>query len=570
MKMSFLPCSLAISLSLALTGCGTQSQPDETATSNPAAANSSKVRPFPADTLYALLVAETATNRAQFDIALANYYQQAYKTRDAGVTRQAVFLAQHLNASQAALDLALLWADIEPGNPEPVYLAGQYLIRFQRLDLALQQSRRLLDMHAQSLFVAIASSSPAQNDNTRSTLIRQYSDLLRQYPDNIDLLLGYAVLLEAQDDFSGSLDAIRHALSVDGKNLQARLFEVDLLYRSGRPDKAVKSMADIVTDDPKNERLRVQYARMLADQDLEKAREQFDYLARTNSMEPDLMLARALVNFRLNDLVQARDLFEQLLFLKKHTDTAHYYLGEISLLDKEPAKALEHFRRVEGDSEYLPAVARSFALFIQQNRRLEGQQWLVEQRRSHANLATRLYLIEADVLLQHDELARSRAALDEAIQQQPDQVELYYARSLLHEKIGDNAAAQQDLRVVLARQPDNVDAQNALGYLLADQGQQLDEAYQLLNRALAQRPEDPAIMDSMGWLLFRMGRHEEALLRLQRAYALYPNDEVAAHLGEVLWTLGRKNEADKVWREGLKATPDSEALRQTRERLHAP
>ncbi len=564
-KNVFLPL-LPASLCLLLAACGLQATPEQdSATMPPAAAT--PTRPFPADTLYSLLVAETAASRNQLDIALANYYQQAYKTRDPGVVRQATLLARHLNASQAVIDLAMLWADLEPDNPEPLYLAGQYLVAFQRLDQAMAQSRRLLAMDAQTLFVAIASSPGARDEATRNQLQQDYENLLQSYPDNIDLLLGRAILLEQQDDFEGSLASIARARNVDSEDLRSRLFEVDLLYKSGRPDKAVKAMADIVNDDPENDRLRLQYARMLVDQDLEKAREQFDLLARHNSMDPDLLLARALVNYRLKDNEQAKDQFEQLLFLKKHTDSAHYYLGEMALTADQPGKALEHYRRVEGGSEYLPAVIRSFSLMVQQDRRLEGQQWLSEQRRLHPALAVRLYLIEADTLLQYNDLPRSLAALDEAILKNPDHVELYYARSLLHEKLGNAAAAEADLRLVLARQPDNVDALNALGYVLADSNRQLDEAYRLINRALALRPEDPAIMDSMGWVLYRQGKLEESIMRLQQAFALYPNDEVAAHLGEVLWAAGKQQEAEKIWREGLKLKADSELIRATRARL---
>lgn len=551
-------------LVLALPGCGTRSQPGaDTATALPA----ESVRPFPADALFSLLTAEIAANRDQFDIALANYYQQAFKTRDPGVVRRAVLLAQHLNASQAVLDLTLLWSTVEPQNPEPVYLAGQYLVAYQRLDLAMEQSKRLLAMDAQPLFVAIASANGNLDNQARDNLRRDYEALLGQYPRSIDLLLGQAILQEQQDDYDGSLDSIGKALAIDDTHLQARLLEVDVLYRSGRPDKAIRRMGSLVADDKDNARLRLQYARLLADQDLEKAREQFDYLAQRNSMEPDLLLARALVNYRLNDHVQAQDQFEQLLFLKKHTDTAHYYLGEIALAKQEQGKAIEHYRRVEGGSEYLPAVVRAFDLMVQQSRRLEAQQWLADQRQLHPELAVRLYLIEADVLLQRNDHARSLAALHEAIQRNPANADLHYARSLLHEKTGNLTAAEQDLRFVLSVQPDNANALNALGYILADSNRQLDEALHLLTRALALRPEDPAIIDSMGWVLYRMGRHEEALLRLQRAFALLPNDEVAAHLGEVLWAAGKHNEAGKTWQKGLKLNPDSEMIRATRKRL---
>jgi len=556
-----------MSICLIAAGCGMQPD-DEKDTSTPLpAASSVPAQPFPPETLYSLLVAETAANRGQLDIALANYYQQSYKTRDIGVVRRATLLAQHLNAAQAALDLANLWSDIDRTNPEPVYLAGQYLVAFQRLDLAMQKSRRLLEMDAQTLFVPIAS-SPVAGDAAQQTLLGQeYASLLQHYPDSIELLLGNAVLLELQGDYSRSLENIQQALKIDSKHLQTRLLEVDMLYKSGRPDKAVTKMEEIVNDDPENNRLRLQYARLLADQDLEKARTQFDYMAQTNSLEPELLLARAVVHYRLKDYIQAKDLFEQLLFLKKYTDTGHYYLGEIEMANQKPGKALEHYRRVVGGNEYLPATIRAFNLMVQQNQRLEGQQWLVEQRKLHPQLAMNLYLIEADVLLQQNDLARSLAAMNEAIQKYPDSVELYYARSLLLEKMNNNTAAEADLRFVLANQPDNVDALNALGYLLADSNYNLNEALQLIKRALALRPEDPAILDSFGWVLFRMGQHEESLLRLKKAYALHPNDEVAAHIGEVLWTIGKQKEAEDIWNQGLKLNTNSSFIEKTRKRM---
>jgi tetratricopeptide (TPR) repeat protein len=551
---------------LALAGCGFHTDTDQDSTTqnpNPAARD----RPFPLGSLYSLLVAEVAVNRGQLDIALANYYQQAYKTRDAGVARRATMLAGYLQADQAALDLAQLWSSIEPQNPEPLYIAGQYLAEKGELAQAMTLSKQLLTLHAGSLFFTIATSPAAADKKNADALEAEYATLLASNPNNTDLQLGSAVLLAAQQRYDDSLALIDKALQNDNKNLQARLLNIDVLYKSGRPDKAIQRMSEVVNDDPNNDRLRMEYARMLSEQDLTKAREQFDYMAQRNSLEPNLLLARALVNFRLKDYVQAKDLFEQLLFLKKQTDTAHFYLAEIAMINQEPNKAIEHYRRVESGDEYLPAAAKAFTLMTQQNRRLEGQQWLAEQRKLHPEQAATLYLIEADVLFQRDDIARSIAALNEAIKKFPQQTSLRMARSLLNQKQGNTHAAEQDLRHVLTQEPDNVDALNALGYLLADENQQLDEAQTLLNHALALRPEDPAILDSMGWLLFRMGQKEEALLRLKKSFTLHPDDEVAAHIGEVLWTTGQKEDAKKIWQQGLKLKPDSEAIRATRQRL---
>lgn len=557
---------LAVGLILTLGSCGYQSPSTPDSSTLPTSHDS---RPFPEGALYSLLVAEVAINRGQLDVALANYYQQAYTTRDPSVARRATMLAGYLQADQAALDLAQLWSSIEPENPEPIYIAGQYFLDNGSLQSAFQQSKRLLSLRASSLFLAIATNPVATDDKHLPQLTQQYTELLEDHPDNIDLLLGNAALLSAGARYEDSLSLINKALSADKMNLAARLLEIDVLYKNGRPDTAIKRMGDVVNDQPDNDKLRMEYARMLSEQDLKKAREQFDYLAQRNSMESNLLLARAIVNFQLKDYALAREFFEQLLFLKKYTDTAHFYLGEIAQIDQKNNKALEHFRRVESGSEYLPATTKAFSLMMQQNHRLEGQQWLAEQRQTHPEQAYALYLIEADTLFRNNDLPRSLAALNEAIDKYPQQTSLYMARSLVHQKSNNTAAAEADLRIVLVREPDNVDALNALGYLLADSNRQLDEAKKLLERALALRPDDPAILDSMGWLLFRSGQNEEAVLRLKKSYALQPDDEVAAHLGEVLWLTGQQTEAKKIWEQGLKLAPESEAIRATRQRLHA-
>lgn len=560
-------CRLAVGLLVILGGCSYHTPDEQSGSKTPQAATAD--RPFPPDALYSLLVAEVAINRGQLDVALANYYQQAYKTRDTGVVRRATMLAGYLQADQAALDLAQLWSKIEPENPEPIYIAGQYFLDSGRVQSALQQSKRLLALHASSLFLAIATNPAAAEAKNLAQLTNEYSKLLDDNSENTDLLLGNAALLAAGAHYDDSLALIDKVLAADHNSLPARLLQVDVLYKSGRPDMAIKHMSDVINDAPDNDRLRMEYARMLSEKDLKKAREQFDYMAQRNSLEPNLLLARAMVNYQLKDYAQAREFFEQMLFLKKNTDTAHFYLGEIAQADQKLGKALEHYRRVEGGSEYLPAVTKAFALMMQQHQRLEGQQWLAEQRKLHADQALALYLIEADALFRQDDFPRTLAVLNEAIKQYPGQTNLNMARSLVYQKTRNLQAAEADLRLVLASDPDNAEALNALGYLLADSNRQLDEAKQLLERALALQPQDPAILDSMGWLLFRTGQKEEALLRLKKSFALHPDDEVAAHLGEVLWLTGQPAEAKKIWEQGLKIQPDSTTIRATRQRLHA-
>jgi tetratricopeptide (TPR) repeat protein len=157
--------------------------------------------------------------------------------------------------------------------------------------------------------------------------------------------------------------------------------------------------------------------------------------------------------------------------------------------------------------------------------------------------------------------------LSRGLAQFPDNVDLLYARSLAAEKVNDLAMAEQDLRRVLKQDPDNAHALNALGYTLADRTNRYQEAYELIKRALDLRPDDPAIMDSMGWVLYRLGRHDEAVRFLKQALELHDDGEIAAHLGEVLWVSGRAAEAKDVWQRAIKSYPDHKVLQEVMQRF---
>jgi len=142
-----------------------------------------------------------------------------------------------------------------------------------------------------------------------------------------------------------------------------------------------------------------------------------------------------------------------------------------------------------------------------------------------------------------------------------------FLRSVYSQEIKDLALMEEDLRKIIQLNPNNPVAYNSLGYTLADRTDRYDEAYKLIMRAVELAPNDPAIIDSLGWVQYRLGRYEEARANLDRAYELFPDHEVAAHLGEVLWVMGEKSEARSVWRKALESQPDSDHIRSTMERL---
>ncbi|MDX1802021.1 MAG: tetratricopeptide repeat protein, partial [Marinobacter sp.] len=190
-------------------------------------------------------------------------------------------------------------------------------------------------------------------------------------------------------------------------------------------------------------------------------------------------------------------------------------------------------------------------------------------RGKNPSRADNFWLIEINLLVSNDRKEQALEAANTAIKAYPDNVRLLYARAMLKDSMGNTAEAEQDLRAIIEQQPDNAVALNALGYILANQDGRLTEAEDLISRALAQDKNNPAIMDSMGWVLFRQGRVDEALNYLQAAYDQFPDPEVAAHLGEALWTSGQREKARKIWRDGLDHNPDDALIRSTMERLGA-
>jgi Flp pilus assembly protein TadD len=179
------------------------------------------------------------------------------------------------------------------------------------------------------------------------------------------------------------------------------------------------------------------------------------------------------------------------------------------------------------------------------------------------------FLMEAEILDKHQRGAEAVAVYDRGLQALPDDPRLLYARALLNGDLDRIDASVRDLRQLLALQPGNADALNALGYTLADRTKDQAEALTLIEKALTLKPDEPAIIDSMGWVQYRLGHLEQAVERLRTAYAKQPDPEIAAHLGEVLWVSGQKDEAKKIWAQGQKKDAKNKVLLETIKRLES-
>jgi len=525
-------------------------------------------RPFPADTLYALLVAEFAGARNQPDIALQNYSEQARQTRDIGITRRATMIAQYLGASEKAVENAELWNSLDPASAEPDAVLADEMLKQNKLSESFDYSLKLLDKGYQPPFQTIAAQAANNNAIQQTTLLERYDQALKKHPDNPALLLGKALLHHFLGDDSQAMRLTSRVIDIDKNNSAAYLLQASLFDKSGDRKNATLTLGKRMALQPYDQRVHLQYARMLASYDLPAAQKEFKLLVEKNPFNADLLLTLAIISKEVGDKATAKEYFEQLLFIQKRQSNAYYYLGQMSEDEGDIVRALEHYRRVSDSDDYFYAITSFCRLTIKTGDLTQCLQHLDEERLRLPAAAPKLFLIESTVLQDRKQYLQSISVLNKAIKQFPDELELLYSRSMAQEQLGKISESEADLRAILNIDHDNANAMNALGYLLSNKTDRQQEAYELITKALVRDPNNAAIIDSMGWVLYRLNRNDEALTSLRKAMELYPNHEIAAHYGEVLWVTGNQKEAREVWKKGIDDNPDSPIIKETLQRLN--
>jgi tetratricopeptide (TPR) repeat protein len=556
-------------------GCSLQPGPSEAEVEAPASAETPvqapapevKLRPFPADGFYDLLVAEFALHRGEYDLALNNYLQQAHTINDVGVTARASRLAQFIRADRAALDAAQLWVAQDPDDIEAQFTLATQLAKAQRPLEAVPHMVKVLDSGSNANFAVIAAAALQQSEGTQNTLLAQFDELLATHPDSVELMTGKALLLQERGQKEEALALVRKVLDIAPDTTHAIVIEAKLLEDMGRQDEALARLQQMVEQNPYNRRLRLQYARLLTKPDMNKAREQFAILVEQSPGDADLLLSLALVTKETGALDDAENYFQQLLALGQRVQEANFYLGQIAEERGDIDAALRYYEQIPPSPDFFPALGRIVQLQLANHQVAGARRHLRELRSRYPQHAVRLYLVESEVLMQAKDYQAGTDLLTEALKKFPQQPNLLYARSTFSEQRRDVPLLEKDLRAILAEDADNVVALNALGYTLANLTNRYDEAYELIKRALAQKPDDPAIQDSMGWVEYHRGNLTEARAWLEKSYAVFPDPEVAAHLGEVLWQAGSEQRAREIWAKAMAEDPESEPLRSALQRF---
>lgn len=542
---------------------------EDASTEQPLADQAYPVRPFPEETLYDLMVAELAGMQNNLNLALSKYLVQARATKDPGIVSRAARIAAYTENHPALLEMSLLWTDVEPDNLDARSVATISLAREGRLIEALKHAEYSLGKGDQEPIMTLAVAAGGSTQAQRQALLEEYPSLLQRMPNNDALLLTESMLLRQQGEFQQSLSAVDTLLERAPRKESAIMLKAQLLHQLNRKKDATEFLGVALQDIADSKRLRLQYARFLAEDDLEAAYQQLSILMEQYPRDGELAYTLALVCKGLDRNEEAKQLFSELARNPNMASSAHFELGMLAEEEGDMEGVMLHYKRVQNGPKLLPAAVKLSQFLAHHDQLDSAQLYLNKLRLNHPQYSASLYQIESELLVEMQMLRDAHLLLSEALDQFPDNISLLYSRSLLSEQQNDFASSEQDLRAILDQDADNSMALNALGYTLTLHTDRYEEAHQLIVRALELNPGDPAIIDSLGWVLYQLGDYEAAIRHLREAMTKFPDPEIAAHLGEALWANGQREEANAIWKSILDQYPDNPTILQTMERLQA-
>ena len=522
--------------------------------------------------MFKFMLAEVALQRGQPQIAVPALLDLARETRDPRLAQRATEAAWNARMVSAALEAAGLWLQTDPESTQARQILAALLVNQSQLDAArphLEQWLASDPAHIGPSFLQLAKLLSRNKD--RQGVLQLMQSLAKPYSQVPEARLTVAQAAWNAGALQTALDESAAALELRPDWELAALFHAQALQRRSNRE-ASDFLVKYLAGHPGASDARLNYARLLvAEKRYADARKEFEALLAAHPESGEMAMAVAALAMQSGDYDRAESLLRGVLDNPsyKDKDTPRLYLGQLAEERKRYDEAMQWYASVGRGERYIAAQSRYAGVLAKQGKLDEARAHL--QAVPEANNQQRVQLTQAESQLLR-EAGRYQEAFDvlgRALERLPNYPDLLYDHAMAAEKVERYDVLESDLRKLIEIRPDNAHAYNALGYTLADRNERLPEAKKLIESALNLSPEDPFIMDSMGWVLYRQGELKESLDWLQRAYLLRPDAEVAAHLGEVLWADGQEERARQVWTEALRQHPKNEPLQSTIKR-YAP
>lgn len=517
------------------------------------------------DIVYQMTAADIAVQRGQYQAAADYYLRLASQTQDRRLAELATRAASLAGDDAATSVAGTLWLNADPGNIQAHEFLASVYIRQQKYDAAYQQLQALLalgESRPDKGYMMVA--SLLSREREKQVTLDLMKRLIADQQDDPSALYAYGFLAVNAGQLEVAGQTVDRLLEIEPASSRAILLRARVLQMKGDIAGLLDYLQDVLKRYPDDLNVRLTYARTLVGkQRFEEAYRQYDILARKAPDNADILFTFAVLSFQFDKLDDAEEYLLKLNREGIQVVETSFYLGRIATMREQYDNAIAWFDVIENGQYYLEAQL-GIAYALAQKGDLDGA-------RSRLQLITtaspadrlRVYLTEGSLLHQAGSYAEEIEIYNAALELMPANPDLLFARAMAADKADRLDLFEQDMLQVLKQEPDNASALNALGYVLADRTPRYQEALKYIARALELRPNDYYILDSYGWVLYRLGRHEEAITYLRRALEASPDSEIAAHLGEVLWISGDQQAARDVWKRALDATPMDKTLLDT-------
>ncbi|MDF1581958.1 MAG: hypothetical protein P1P78_01460 [Methyloprofundus sp.] len=520
------------------------------------------------DVLFLLMTAEIAGQRGQYALALDGYLRAANKVKDAEVIKRAAKIALYLQ-DEAKLERSLiLWLEVEPDSLEARYLmavaaikSGDKLRAVQSFDFILTQDDSDFDNNALAMLKGL------QKPSEMTLAYQVFEELSIKYSNNAQLYFVQA-LIDAQSKRNRQAQLkVTQVLVLEPNWVKALLLQAQLYIAQGKLAEATEFLQRADKEESRVQ-VREQIAQLLMQQ--ERFNEAQDVLLDLMVQAPEnneLKLQLALVYLQVDKEKKARVILEALVGDPVYRNRAAFYLGRIEAKARRAYEALQWFDVIDADPYKYEAGVSSIFILMDEQQFDDGLLRVQRMQTEYPQKKSDLILIESEIYSQMQSYEKAFDVLTGGLLEDPDNHKILYARALIAEKLDKLQILEDDLTYILEKNPDDVTALNALGYTLVDKTHRYAEAKVYLEKAIALKPDDAIIMDSYGWLLFKLNKIPEAYQYLRRAYNLESQAEIAAHLVDVLWVMGEQKEAKNILSDALQKNPSDSLLIEVKERL---
>ena len=511
---------------------------------------------------------DAALQRGDLPEAARAYRLAAEASADEAIAEQATRVAfDHLQLREAAL-AAERWLALNPTSEEARRYAGVAALELHRLDAAEEHFAQLLETAYLSPAAGFLALLPILSDRSSPADVTQlFRRLSARHPKVAEgqYALGSAAL--RSENYALALESARRATAAAPYWIPAKFLLARAQIASGQDEEGLATARDLVTAPDSDVASHLEYALLLASTGRdEEARAMLTPYATGTTVVPGAVRSLGVLDLQSGDLDAANTRFENLLSTGTQSYEALYYLAVVAERRNDKERAARFYARVTGGDYAMTAQQRLARIKAEQSGVEAGLAHLEEFARTQSGVGPEVVAARAGLVASFGDEKRAIEILTDGLRQYPDSTDLRMARVFAYQRAGRDDAALRELRQMLRERAGDAVVQNALGYTLADAGRQLEEARTLIEAALEQTPDSAAVLDSMGWVLFRQGQPAEALPYLERARELGDDAELDLHLGEVQWALGDEPAARKTWQEALERWPDSRLLKERLER----